>query len=73
MKQVSGVYLSAKKKQYEFGKTLGAGTFGIVRSAIWKEADPPISVAVKVIAKKNLRGHYDIVSWDPRGVGSLTT
>ncbi|CAO1626445.1 unnamed protein product [Sympodiomycopsis kandeliae] len=50
-----------KKKQYEFKKTLGEGTFGIVRSAVWKKADPPIGVAVKVISKKILKGHDEIV------------
>ncbi|SNX87854.1 probable CMK1 - Ca2+/calmodulin-dependent ser/thr protein kinase type I [Melanopsichium pennsylvanicum] len=50
-----------KKKEYEFKKTLGEGTFGIVRSAIWKAADPPIGVAVKVISKRILRGHDEIV------------
>lgn len=50
-----------KKKQYEFKKTLGEGTFGIVRSATWKTADPPIGVAVKVISKKILKGHDEIV------------
>lgn len=51
----------AKKKQYTFNKTLGEGTFGIVRSAIWNAADPPIGVAVKVISKKILKGHDEIV------------
>lgn len=50
-----------KKKQYEFKRTLGEGTFGIVRSATWKAADPPIGVAVKVISKKILKGHDEIV------------
>ncbi|SJX66325.1 probable CMK1-Ca2+/calmodulin-dependent ser/thr protein kinase type I [Sporisorium reilianum f. sp. reilianum] len=50
-----------KKKEYEFKKTLGEGTFGIVRSATWKAADPPIGVAVKVISKRILRGHDEIV------------
>ncbi|EST07322.1 Protein kinase domain protein [Kalmanozyma brasiliensis GHG001] len=50
-----------KKKEYTFNKTLGEGTFGIVRSATWKAADPPINVAVKVISKRILRGHDEIV------------
>ncbi|SOV09501.1 probable CMK1 - Ca2+/calmodulin-dependent ser/thr protein kinase type I [Ustilago sp. UG-2017a] len=50
-----------KKKEYEFKKTLGEGTFGIVRSALWKAADPPINVAVKVISKRILKGHDEIV------------
>ena len=52
---------AVKKKEYTFGKTLGEGTFGIVRSATWKSADPPIGVAVKVIAKKSLKGNTQIV------------
>ncbi len=51
-----------KKKEYDFGKTLGEGTFGIVRSALWKTAQPPIRVAVKVIAKKNLKGNDQLVA-----------
>lgn len=51
----------SKKKQYEFKDTLGEGTFGVVRSAIWKAADPPIGVAVKVISKRILKGHDEIV------------
>ncbi|PWN91892.1 putative CMK1-Ca2+/calmodulin-dependent ser/thr protein kinase type I [Acaromyces ingoldii] len=50
-----------KKKEYTFTKTLGEGTFGIVRSAKWNAADPPINVAVKVISKKILKGHDEIV------------
>lgn len=53
--------LTVKKKDYQFNKTLGEGTFGIVRSALWKAADPPINVAVKVISKKILKGHDEIV------------
>ena len=52
---------AAKKKEYSFTKTIGEGTFGIVRSALWKASDPPITVAVKVIAKKNLKGHVEVV------------
>ncbi|KAN0064850.1 Calmodulin-dependent protein kinase cmk2 [Thecaphora frezii] len=50
-----------KKKEYTFNKTLGEGSFGVVRSALWKAADPPINVAVKVIHKKILKGHNEIV------------
>lgn len=50
-----------KKKDYSFNKTLGEGTFGIVRSATWNTAQPPINVAVKVISKKILKGHDEIV------------
>jgi len=50
-----------KKKEYTFKETLGEGTFGVVRSAVWNAADPPIGVAIKVISKKILKGHNEIV------------
>lgn len=46
-----------KRTKYTLGKTLGAGTFGVVREAI---ADDD-RYAVKIILKKNVRGHEDIV------------
>lgn len=46
-----------KKAKYKFGKTLGAGTYGIVR-----EADSPSGkVAVKIILKKNVKGNEQMV------------
>jgi calcium/calmodulin-dependent protein kinase I len=46
-----------KKAKYRFGKTLGAGTYGIVR-----EADGPTGkVAVKIILKKNVKGNEQMV------------
>ncbi|KAI1974879.1 Calmodulin-dependent protein kinase cmk2 [Ophidiomyces ophidiicola] len=46
-----------KKVQYKFGRTLGAGTYGIVR-----EADGPNGkVAIKIILKKNVRGNEQMV------------
>ncbi|KAJ4409057.1 Calmodulin-dependent protein kinase cmk2 [Didymella pomorum] len=46
-----------RKSRYKFGKTLGAGTYGIVR-----EADcPDGKVAVKIILKKNVRGNEQMV------------
>ncbi|KAF1992632.1 calmodulin dependent protein kinase [Aulographum hederae CBS 113979] len=46
-----------KKSKYRFGKTLGAGTYGIVR-----EADcPEGKVAVKIILKKNVKGNEQMV------------
>lgn len=46
-----------RKSRYKFGKTLGAGTYGIVR-----EADcPEGKVAVKIILKKNVRGNEQMV------------
>lgn len=45
------------RARYRFGKTLGAGTYGIVR-----EADcPEGKVAVKIILKKNVRGNEQMV------------
>lgn len=49
-------YISLRA-QYRFGKTLGAGTYGIVR-----EADSPNGkVAVKIILKKNVKGNEQMV------------
>ncbi|KAH6675681.1 kinase-like domain-containing protein [Halenospora varia] len=46
-----------KKSKYRFGRTLGAGTYGIVR-----EADGPSGkVAVKIILKKNVKGNEQMV------------
>lgn len=46
-----------KKSRYRFGRTLGAGTYGIVR-----EADGPSGkVAVKIILKKNVKGNEQMV------------
>ncbi|KAI9720021.1 MAG: hypothetical protein M1812_003147 [Candelaria pacifica] len=46
-----------KKSQYRFGRTLGAGTYGIVR-----EADTPKGkCAVKIILKKNVKGNEQMV------------
>lgn len=48
---------SNHRSRYKFGKTLGAGTYGIVR-----EADcPDGKVAVKIILKKNVRGNEQMV------------
>jgi len=47
-----------KKQNYRMGRTLGAGTYGIVR-----EADGPNGekVAIKIILKKNVRGNEQMV------------
>ncbi|GAD96138.1 calcium/calmodulin-dependent protein kinase [Paecilomyces variotii No. 5] len=46
-----------KKAQYRFGRTLGAGTYGIVR-----EADSSSGkVAIKIILKKNVKGNEQMV------------
>jgi calcium/calmodulin-dependent protein kinase I len=42
-----------KKSKYRFGRTLGAGTYGIVREA----EGPTGKVAVKIILKKNVKGN----------------
>lgn len=43
---------------YRFGRTLGAGTYGIVREA---ESQDGKKVAVKIILKKNVRGNEGMV------------
>ncbi|KAI1433760.1 Pkinase-domain-containing protein [Xylaria sp. CBS 124048] len=46
-----------RKAKYKFGRTLGAGTYGIVR-----EADSPRGkVAIKIILKKNIKGNERMV------------
>ncbi|TGJ80639.1 hypothetical protein E0Z10_g8130 [Xylaria hypoxylon] len=46
-----------RKAKYRFGRTLGAGTYGIVR-----EADSPNGkVAIKIILKKNVKGNEGMV------------
>lgn len=46
-----------KKAKYRFGRTLGAGTYGVVR-----EADGPTGkVAIKIILKKNVKGNEQMV------------
>lgn len=49
-------FLQSRSK-YRFGRTLGAGTYGVVR-----EADGPTGkVAVKIILKKNVKGNERMV------------
>ncbi|KAH7329269.1 Calcium/calmodulin dependent protein kinase [Stachybotrys elegans] len=46
-----------KKSKYRFGRTLGAGTYGVVR-----EADGPTGkVAIKIILKKSVKGNERMV------------
>lgn len=48
---------TSARSKYRFGRTLGAGTYGIVR-----EADSPSGkVAVKIILKKNVKGNERMV------------
>lgn len=54
--KISGQPVSyARKTKYTFGKTLGAGSFGIVRYARDNESNE--EVAVKIILKKALKGN----------------
>lgn len=46
-----------KKSMYRFGRTLGAGTYGIVREADVEGK----KVAVKIILKKNVKGNEKMV------------
>ena len=45
------------RSKYKFGKTLGAGTYGIVREAESSQG----KVAVKIILKKNVKGNDQMV------------
>ncbi|KAI9679970.1 MAG: hypothetical protein M1817_004985 [Caeruleum heppii] len=48
---------SVIRARYRFGKTLGAGTYGIVREATCPEG----KVAIKIILKKNVKGNEQMV------------
>ena len=45
------------RSKYKFGRTLGAGTYGIVREADSSEG----KVAIKILLKKNVRGNESMV------------
>lgn len=45
------------RSKYRFGRTLGAGTYGIVREA----EGPDGRVAVKIILKRNVKGNEQMV------------
>ncbi|KAI9736915.1 MAG: hypothetical protein M1818_005966 [Claussenomyces sp. TS43310] len=47
-----------KKSKYRFGRTLGAGTYGIVREA---EGPDGTKTAIKIILKKNVKGNEQMV------------
>ncbi|CUM66833.1 uncharacterized protein PRCAT00004517001 [Priceomyces carsonii] len=49
----------SRKSKYTFGRTLGAGSFGIVRHA--RDNVTGEEVAVKIILKRALKGHEDSV------------
>jgi calcium/calmodulin-dependent protein kinase I len=46
------------RSKYKFGRTLGAGTYGIVREA---EGPDKRKVAIKIILKKNVKGNEQMV------------
>jgi len=46
------------RSKYKFGRTLGAGTYGIVREA---EGPDKKKVAIKIILKKNIKGNEQMV------------
>ncbi len=46
------------RSKYRFGRTLGAGTYGIVRQA---EGPSGGQVAIKIILKKNVKGNERMV------------
>ncbi|KAF8979367.1 hypothetical protein BGZ46_005509 [Entomortierella lignicola] len=48
-----------RKKHYVFGSDLGTGTYGTVKKA--KAIDTNKDVAVKIILKKTVKGHEDMV------------
>lgn len=48
---------ACSRQLYKFGRTLGAGTYGIVREADCSRG----KVAVKIILKKNVRGNEQMV------------
>jgi calcium/calmodulin-dependent protein kinase I len=49
--------LTYLRAQYRLGRTLGAGTYGIVREAL----GPSGKVAIKIILKKNVKGNEKMV------------
>ncbi|KAI8638749.1 kinase-like domain-containing protein [Parasitella parasitica] len=49
----------SKKKNYTFCEDLGSGSFGLVKKAI--RISDGKEVAVKVIPKKNVKNHFDMV------------
>lgn len=49
--------MRCSRSRYKFGKTLGAGTYGIVREATSAEG----KVAIKIILKKNVKGNEQMV------------
>ncbi|KAF7722820.1 hypothetical protein EC973_002665 [Apophysomyces ossiformis] len=58
-----------KKKEYLFGSVLGSGSFGSVKKAT-RLADNK-DVAVKVIPKRNVKGHFEMVYAEMRVLKGL--
>ncbi|KAI8375417.1 kinase-like domain-containing protein [Choanephora cucurbitarum] len=48
-----------RKKHYDFGSELGSGSYGYVKQAIRISDKKP--VAIKIIPKSRLKGHFDMV------------
>ncbi|KAI8578786.1 hypothetical protein K450DRAFT_245517 [Umbelopsis ramanniana AG] len=48
-----------RKKNYELGEVLGSGSYGSVKRAT--RISDGLEVAVKIIPKKNVTGHFDMV------------
>ena len=63
--------MPARKKRYTFYKSLGKGTFGVVRSAIFDGPNGQQRVAVKIISKALLKGHEEVVMREIETVQSL--
>ena len=55
--QTERMLITGHRTQYRFGKTLGAGTYGIVREADCGND----KYAIKIILKKNVRGNERMV------------
>lgn len=56
-KQVARMLIRHSRAQYRFGRTLGAGTYGIVREAECAGE----RFAIKIILKKNVKGNEKMV------------
>lgn len=50
--------IARDRARYQFGRTLGAGTYGIVREALGPN---DTKVAIKIILKKNVKGNEQMV------------
>jgi calcium/calmodulin-dependent protein kinase I len=57
LRPTEDIMLTSSRALYRFGRTLGAGTYGIVREAESSGG----KVAIKIILKKNVRGNERMV------------